>query len=136
VDRHVDGRHDVAVLRELSQVHPSSPPQEQVTHSTASLTDEMIVLTGLGVVSRDLFTQEEAADLALLDETVQVAIHRGEADSRQLFVHAPVDLMGERMGRVTLESVEHLLQLTRLTFTDGLPHRLPRILAVGRLDVG
>jgi hypothetical protein len=82
----------------------------------------MIMLTGLGVVSRYLFTQEEGADLALLDETVKVAIHRGEADSRQLFVHAPVDLMGERMGIVALESFEHLFQLTRLTFAGGWPH--------------
>jgi len=129
-------RDDVALLRERSQVYPSSPPQEQVDHSTASLADEMIMLAGLGVVSGCLLIQEERVDFALLDETVKVAIHRGEADSRQLFVAPPIDLVGERMGVIALESSEHLFQLACSTFAGGPPHRLPRILAIGRIDVG
>ena len=126
-------RDDVALLRERSQVYPSSSPQEQVDHSTAFLADEMIMLAGLGVVSSCLFIQEERADFALLDETVKVAIHRGEADSRQLFVHPPVDLMGKRVAVITLESFEYLCQLTCSTLAGGPSHRLPRILAIERI---
>ena len=79
----------------------------------------MIMLTGLGVVSGCLFIQEECAYFALLDETVKVSIHCGEADSRQLFVHPPVDLMGEGMGVIALESLEHLVQLTCRAFAGG-----------------
>jgi len=89
----------------------------------------MIMLAGLGVVSGCLLIQKERVDFALLDETVKVAIHRGEADSRQLLVHPPVDLVGERMGVIALESSEHLFQLTCSTFAGGPPHRPPRILA-------
>src|SRR2546422_5258703 len=126
MDRQVVRHDDVAVLRERGQIYPSSgAPQEQVIHSTASLADEMIVLAGLGVVPRSLSIQEERADFALLDETVKVAIHRGEADSRQPFVHPPVDLMGERMSVIALESFEHLFQLTCRTFAGSPLHRLP-----------
>src|SRR5713101_5503915 len=83
----------------------------------------MIVLAGLGVVPICLSVQEERADFALLDETVQVAIHRGEADSRQLLVHPPVDLMGKRVAVIALESCEYLFQLTCSTFAGGPPHR-------------
>jgi hypothetical protein len=79
----------------------------------------MIMLSGLRVVSGDLVTQEEGANFTPLDETVQVAIHRGEADSRQPFVDPPVDLVGEGMGVIALKSLEHLLQLTRRTFAGG-----------------
>ena len=95
----------------------------------------MIVLAGLWVVPGCLSVQEERADLALLDETVKVAIHRGETDSRQLLVHPPVDLMGERVSVIAPESFEYLFQLTRSTFAGGPPHRLPRILAVGTIGV-
>jgi len=127
MDRQVVRRDDVTLLRKRSQIDPSSSPQEQVDDAAASLADEMIMLAGLGVVSSCLFIQEERADFALLDETVKVAIHRGEADSRQLFVHPPVDLMGDRMGVIALESREYLFQLTRSTFAGGPSHRLPRI---------
>jgi len=95
----------------------------------------MIMLAGLGVVSGCLLIQEERVDFALLDETVKVAIHRGEADSRQLFVYPPIDLVGERMGVIALESSEHLFQLACPTFAGGPPHRPPRILALGRIGV-
>src|SRR5206468_4816927 len=88
----------------------------------------MIVLAGLGVVPGSLSIQEERADFALLDETVKVAIHRGEADSRQPLVHPPVDLMGERVSVIALERFEYLFQLTCSASAGGPPHRLPRIL--------
>jgi hypothetical protein len=98
--------------------------QEQVDHSTASLADEMIVLAGLGIESGPLSVQQEGADLPLVDETVKVAIHGGETDPRQLFANPLIDLMGKRVGVITLESVEHLLQLARRTFAGGPPHGL------------
>jgi hypothetical protein len=118
-------RHDVSIFREPSQVDPSSPLQKQVDHSAASLANEMIMLTGLGVVSGCLFIQEEGTDLSRLDETVEVAIHRGEADMRQLLVHALVDLMGEGVCVIALECLEHLFQLTCRSFASGPLHRLP-----------
>lgn len=127
---------DVALLREGTQVSLSSSSQEQVDHSTASLADEMIVLPGLGIESRSLFVQEEGANLALLDETVQVAINGGETDAGQLFVNPSVDLMGERVVMIALKSCEHLLQLPRSTLAGGPSHRLPRILAIGRSECG
>jgi len=39
-------------------------------------------------------------------------------------VNPPVDLMGERVRVIALESFEHLLQLTSRTFAGGPPHRL------------
>jgi len=102
-------RDDVALLREGTQVDLSSPSEEQVDHSTASLADEMIVRAGLGIESRSLFVQEEGADLTLLDETMQVAVNGGETYSRQFSVHPLVDLVGERMRVIALESCEHLL---------------------------
>jgi len=130
----VSGDH-VAALRERSQVYPSSAPlQEQVDHSTASFADEMIVLAGLGIESGSLLVEDERADLALLDETVKVAIHGGEADPRQLPVDPSVDLIGKRVGVIALKSREHLLELTRFTLAGAPPHRLPRILAIGRID--
>src|SRR5207249_11345070 len=130
---------DVALLRERSQINLSSSPQEQVDHSAASLADEMIMLAGLGVVSGCLLIQEQRADLALLDETVKVAVHRGEADSRQLLVYPPVDLVGERVRVIALKGSEHLFQLARCTLArctsaGGPSHRLPRILATGRIE--
>ena len=68
----------------------------------------MIVLAGLGVVPGSLSIQEERADLAFLDKAVKVAIHRREADSRQPFVHSAVDLVGERVGVIALESCAYL----------------------------
>jgi len=124
MDRQVVRRDDVVSLREGTQVHLSSSSQEQVDHATASLADEMIVLAGLGIESGTLFVQEEGADLAFLDETVKIAINSGEADPRYLFVNPPVDLMGERVRVIALESFEHLLQLTSRTFAGGPPHRL------------
>jgi hypothetical protein len=88
----------------------------------------MIVLAGLGIESGSLFVQEKGADLALLNETVKVAINGGEADPRQPLVNPPVDLMGERVGVIALEGFQHLLQLTCCTFAGRSPHRLPRIL--------
>jgi hypothetical protein len=82
----------------------------------------MIVPAGLGIESGSLSVQEEGADLALLNETVKVAVDRSEADPRQPSVHPPVDLMGERVGMIALESCEHLLQLTRCTFASRSPH--------------
>jgi hypothetical protein len=87
----------------------------------------MIVPAGLGIEPGSLFVQEEGTDLSLLDETVQVAINGGETDPRQLSVNPLVDLMGERVGVIALESFEHLLQLTCCTFADRSPHRLPRL---------
>lgn len=118
-------RHDdVALLREGTQIDRSSLAQEQVDHSTASLADEMIVLAGLGIESGSLCVQKEGADLTLVDETVKVAINGGETDPRQLFVNPLVDLMGERVSVIALESFEHLLQLACPTFAGGPPHRL------------
>jgi hypothetical protein len=125
MDRQAVRRDEVALLRERTQVYLSSSSQEEVDHSTASLTDEMIVLAGLGIETGSLFVQEEGADLPLLDETVQVAINGGETDPRQLSVNALVDLMGERVGVIALESCEHLLQLTCCTFSGRSPHCLP-----------
>src|SRR6266852_2890688 len=93
----------------------------------------MIVLAGLGVEPGCLSIQEERADFALFDETVKVAIDRGEADSRQLLVHPPVDLMSKRVAVIALESFEYLCQLTCSTLAGGPSHRLPRILAIGRI---
>jgi hypothetical protein len=104
MDRQVVRRDDVALPREGAQVHLSSSPQEEVDHSTASLADEMIVLAGLGIESGSLLVQEKRADLPRLDEAVKVAIDGGETDPRQLLVNPPVDLVGQRMGVITLES--------------------------------
>jgi hypothetical protein len=124
MDRHGVRRDNVALLREGAQIDGSSVAKEQVDHSTASLADEMIVLAGLGIESGSLFVQTEGADLTLLDETVKVAINGGETDPRQLFVNPPVDLMGERVSVIALESVEHLFQLACPTFAGGPLHRL------------
>jgi hypothetical protein len=88
----------------------------------------MIVRAGLGIESCSLFVQEKGADLTLLDETVKVTINGGETDPRQLPVNPLVDLMGERVGVIALESCEHLLQLTCCTFAGRPSHRLPRVL--------
>src|SRR5262249_31561488 len=127
-DRQAVRRDDVALLRQCTQIYRSSSSHEQVDHSTASLADEMVVLAGLGIESCALFVQKDGADLALVDETVKVAIHGGETDPRQPFVNAPVDLVGKRMGVIALEGFVHLLELTRRTLTGGPPHCLPRIL--------
>ena len=118
-------RHDdVALLREGTQIDRSNLAQEQIGHSTASLADEMIVLAGLGIESGSLCVQKEGADLTLVDETVKVAINGGETDPRQFFVNPLVDLMGERVSVIALESFEHLLQLACRTFASGPPHGL------------
>jgi hypothetical protein len=109
MDRQGVRRDDVALLREGTQIDRSSLAPEQVDHSTASLADEMIVLAGLGIEPGSLFVQEECADLTLVDETVKVAINGGETDPRQFFVNPLVDLMGERVSVIALESFEHLL---------------------------
>jgi hypothetical protein len=124
MDRQGARRDDVALLREGTQIDPSSLAQKQVDHSTASLADEMIVLAGLGIESGSLFVQEEGADLTLLNETVKVAINGGETDPRQFFVNPLVDLMGERVSVIALESFEHLRQLACRTFAGAPPHRL------------
>jgi hypothetical protein len=124
MDRQGVRRDDVALLREGTQIDRSSLAQEQVDHSTASLADEMIVLAGLGIESGSLCVQKEGADLTLVDETVKVAINGGETDPRQFFVNPLVDLMGERVSVIALESFEHLLQLVCRTFAGGPPHRL------------
>ena len=124
MDRQGVRRDDVALLREGTQIDRSNLAQEQVDHSTASLADEMIVLAGLGIESDSLCVQKEGADLTLVDETVKVAINGGETDPRQLFVNPLVDLMGERVSVIALESFEHLLQLACRTFAGGPPHRL------------
>jgi hypothetical protein len=124
MDRQGVRHDDVALLREGTQIDRSSFAQEQVDHSTASLADEMIVLAGLGIESGSLCVQKEGADLTLVDETVKVAINGGETDSRQLSVNPLVDLMGERVSVIALESFEHLLQLACRTFAGGPPHRL------------
>ena len=124
MDRQGVRHDDVALLREGTQIDRSSLAQEQVDHSTASLADEMIVLAGLGIESGSLCVQKEGADLTLVDETVKVAINGGETDPRQLFVNPLVDLMGERVSVIALESFEHLLQLACRTFAGSPPHRL------------
>jgi hypothetical protein len=124
MDRQGVRRDDVALLREGTQIDRSSLAQEQVDHSTASLADEMIVLAGLGIESGSLCVQKEGADLTLVDETVKVAINGGETDPRQLSVNPLVDLMGERVSVIALESFEHLFQLACRTFAGGPPHRL------------
>jgi hypothetical protein len=124
MDRQGVRRDDVALLREGTQIDRSSLAQEQVDHSTASLADEMIVLAGLGIESGSLCVQKEGTDLTLVDETVKVAINGGETDPRQFFVNPLVDLMGERVSVIALESFEHLLQLACRTFAGGPPHRL------------
>jgi len=87
----------------------------------------MIVLAGFGIESGSLFVHEEAADLALLDEIVKVAINGGETDPRQLLVNPSVDFARARVGVIALESCEHLLQLTCFTLAGCPPHRLPRV---------
>ena len=124
MDRQGVRRDDVALLREGTQIDRSSFAPDQVEHSTASLADEMIVLGGLRIESGSLCVQKEGADLTLVDETVKVPINRGETDPRQFFVNPPVDLMGERMSVIALESFEHQLQLACRTFAGGSPHRL------------
>jgi len=124
MDRQCVRRDDVALLREGTQIDRSRLAEEQVDHSTASLADEMIVLAGLGIESGSLCVQKKGADLTLVDETVKVAINGGETDPRQLFVNPLVDLMGERVSVIALQSFEHLLQLACRTFAGGPPHRL------------
>ena len=124
MDRQGVRHDDVALLREGTQIDRSSLVPEQVDHSPASLADEMIVLAGLGIESGSLCVQKEGTDLTLVDETVKVAINGGETDPRQLFVNPLVDLMGERVSVIALESFEHLLQLACRTFAGGPPHRL------------
>src|SRR5258707_1389599 len=123
MDRQGVRRDDVALLGEGTQIDRSRLAQEQVDHSTASLADEMIVLGGLGIESGSLCAQKEGADLTLVDEAVKVAINGGETDPRQFFVNPLVDLMGERVSVIALESFEHQLQLACRTFPGG-PHRL------------
>ncbi len=123
MDHQVARRDHVALLHEPTQIYLPRSSQEQVDHSTASLTDEMIVLVDLGIESGSPFVQEQGADLSLLDETVEVAINGGETDPRQFFVNPLVDLVGERVSMIALESFEHLLQLTCRTFAGGPPHR-------------
>jgi len=134
MDRQIVRPDDKALPCEGAQIDLSSASQEQVDHSTASLADEMIVLARLGIESGSLVVQKEGVDPTLLDETVKVAIDGGQANPRQLLVNPRVDLLGERVCVIALESREHLLQLTRFTLADGPPHRLPRILALGRID--
>jgi hypothetical protein len=122
MDRQAVRRDDVALLREGAQVWLSRSSQEQIDHSTTSLTDEMIVLAGLGIEPGALFVQEKGADLTLLDQTVEVAIDGGKTDSRQPSVNPPVDLMGERVGGIALQGFEHLLQLTRCPFAGRPLH--------------
>ena len=122
MDRQGVRRDDVALLRERAQIDRSGSSEEQIDHPTASRADEMIVLAGLGIESGSLFVQEDGAELTLVDEPVKVAIDGAETDSRQLFVNPPVDLIGERVGVIALESFEHLLQLTCRTFAGGPPH--------------
>jgi hypothetical protein len=117
-------RDDVALLREGAQIDRSSLAQEEVDHSTASLADEMIVRAGLGIEARPLVIQEDGPDLALVDEPVKVAIHSGETDPREFLVNPLVDLMGEWVRVIALQSFEHLLQLARRTCAGGSPHRL------------
>jgi hypothetical protein len=124
-------RDDVALLREGTQVEVPSSSQEEVDHSTASLTDEMIVPAGLRIEPGSLVIQEEGADLPLLDETVEVAINGGETDPRQLSVNPLIDLVGERVRVIALESCEHLLQLTCRTFASRSPHCLPLLRTQG-----
>jgi hypothetical protein len=124
MDRQGVRRDDVALLREGTQIDWSSLAQEQVDHSTTSLADEMIVLAGLGIEAGSLRVQKEGADLTLVDETVKIAIHSGETDPRQFLVNPLVDLMGERVRMIALESFEHLLQLACRTFAGGSSHRL------------
>jgi hypothetical protein len=124
MDRQGVRRDDVALLRERTQIDRSSLTQEQIDHSTASLADEMIMLAGLGIESGSLVIQKEGADLALVDEAVKVAIDGGETDPRQFLANPLVDLMGERVSVIALESFEHLLQLARRTSASGSPHRL------------
>ena len=124
MDRQGVRRDDVALLREGTQIDRSSLAQKQVDHSTASLADEMIVLAGLGIESSSLCVQKEGADLTLVDETVEVAVNGGETDPRQFFVNPLVDLMGERVSVIALESFEHLRQLACRTFAGGPPHCL------------
>jgi hypothetical protein len=118
------GRHDVPLLREGAQIDPSSVAQEQVDHSTASPADEMIVRAGLGIESGSLSIQKEGADPAIVHEPVKIAIHGGETDPRQFFVHPLVDLLGERVRMIALQGVEHLLQLPCRTFAGSPTHRL------------
>src|SRR5437879_11142248 len=124
MDRQGVRRDDVALLREGTQIDRSSLAQEQVDHSTASLADEMIVLAGLGIESGSLGVQKEGADVTLVDETVKVAVNRGETDPRQLFVNPLVGLMGERVRVIHPESFEHLSQLAGRNVAGGTAHRL------------
>jgi hypothetical protein len=124
MDRQGVRRDDVALLRERTQIDRSSLAQEQIDHSTASLADEMIMLAGLGIESGPLVVQKEGADLALVDEAVKVAIDGGKTDPRQFLANPLVDLMGERVSVIALESFEHLLQLARRTSAGGSPHHL------------
>jgi hypothetical protein len=121
------------LLREGTQIDGSSLAEEQVDHSTASLADEVIVLVGLGIESGSLCPQQEGADLPLVDETVKVAINGGETDPRQFFVNPLVDLMGERVSVIALESFEHLLQLACRTCTGGPASPNLDFLAAGRI---
>ena len=83
----------------------------------------MIVLAGLGIETGTLFVQEEGADLPLLDEIVQIAINGGQTDPRQLSMNPLIDLVGERVTVIALESCEHLRQLTRCSFAGRPLHR-------------
>jgi hypothetical protein len=69
----------------------------------------MIVITGLGVVAGDPLPQEDRADFAVLDQALQVPIHGCEANPRQFFANPAVNLVGEGMSRVALESLEYSL---------------------------
>jgi hypothetical protein len=124
MDRQGVRRDDIPLLCEGTQIDRSGFAQEQVDHSTTSVADEMIVPTGLGIESGSLLVHEEGPDPTLVDEAVKVAINGGETDPRQSFVNPLVDLMGDRVRVIPLESFEHLLQLARRTFTGGPPHRL------------
>jgi hypothetical protein len=69
----------------------------------------MIVFAGLRIVARYAFPQEDRADFAVLDQALQISIHRGETYPRQLFANPTVDLVGEGMAGVALESLEDSL---------------------------
>jgi hypothetical protein len=69
----------------------------------------MIMIAGLRVVARYALSQQDCPDFAVLDQALQVPIYGREANSRQFFANPTVDLIGEGMGRIPLESLEDSL---------------------------
>jgi len=134
INRQVMRAHEVAVAHQRRQIHLAIPIEKEIDHPTTALADKVIMIVGLRVVASDPLTQKDSANFSVLNEALKVAINGCKANARQLFAHPAVDLIGEGMSRITLESLEHRFQLTCRAFVTGSPHHIPQSRAIGCME--